>query len=55
MIEELFAPIPEDDGEIDVLHQQGYEPWQILQAVHDAGEKELREQNLRRVIKQLDQ
>ena len=55
MIEELFAPIPEDDGEIDMLHQQGYEPWQILQAVHDAGEKELQEKNFRRVIKKLEQ
>jgi len=29
-VEELFEPVPEDDGEIDTLHEQGYKPWQIL-------------------------
>ena len=53
-VEELFEPVPEDDGEVDTLHEQGYKPWQILQAVHNAGEKEMREHALQRELEKLD-
>ena len=52
--EQIFETVPEDDGEKDSLYLQGAKPWQILQAVWDDGEEEMRERELRRTIEKLN-
>lgn len=52
--EQIFETVPEDDGEKDSLYRQDAKPWQILQAVWDDGEEEMRERELRRTIAKLN-
>ena len=50
IVEQLFEPVPEDEEDSVLSRPSEAKPWQILQAVWNNTEEEMRERDLRNAL-----